>query len=107
MMITPHESTSPTDALESELTALLARQIALAKQGKPDEVMELIDEVDSLLSRADQKQAAQVWAKGAVRSLYDELGLVLGVAMRELSGEAGRARKGKNSIAAYKGLSGY
>ena len=111
MITSPQESTGFGEAafdgeyLSSQLSAILSRQLALARGGKLDEVMTLAGEIDQLLSRADHKQLERIWTEGSIRGLYDELGLIIGTAKQETAEELKRIKKGKNSLRAYKGIS--
>jgi len=112
MATIPQESTACSEAasdseyLSSQVVAILSRQVSLARRGKVDEVLALAGEIDHLLCRANRNQLEEIWAKGPVRALYDELSLIFGAAKREVAGELERVRKGKTSLRAYKNISG-
>lgn len=99
------EAASDGEILSSQLFAILSRQVSLARRGKVDEVLTLAGKIDRLLSRANRKHLEKIWAKSAIRSLYDELCLILGAAKHEVADELERVRKGKSSLRAYKGVS--
>jgi len=111
MATIPQESTACSEAasdseyLSSQLIAILSKQVSLARRGKVDEVLTLAGKTDHLLSRANRNQLGEIWAKGPVRGLYDELSLIFGVAKREVAGELEGVRKGRTSLRAYKNVS--
>ena len=111
MATTPQESTVSREAgsdgeyLSSQLLAILSQQVALARRGKVDEVLELADKIDQLLRQANRKHLEMIWAKGPARGMYDELCFILGAAKCKTAGEMEGVRKGKNSLRAYKNAS--
>lgn len=112
MATIPQESTACSEAasdseyLSSQLLAILGKQVSLAKRGKVDEVLTLADQIDHLLCRANRNQLKEIWAKGRIRGLYDELQLIFSAAKHEVAGELEGVRKGRTSLRAYKGVSG-
>jgi hypothetical protein len=112
MTTTPYNSTfSPLSAageedLSNQISEILNQQIVLARSGKLDEVMTLIGKIDQLISHCDNQQIKTIWAKDSIRSLHDELRLIIEAVKCEVSGEMDGLKKGKSSLRAYKSFSG-
>ncbi|MCP4377242.1 MAG: hypothetical protein GY794_13835 [bacterium] len=112
MITDPYNSTIPPlsaageEDLSNQITEILNQQIVLARSGKLDEVMTLIGKIDQLISQYNPQQLKNIWAKDSIRSLHDELRLIIEAIKSEVSKEVDGIRKGKTSLRAYKSFSG-
>jgi hypothetical protein len=105
MTISSHDGAARGDSLQEQLFAILSEQVSLARRGKLDEAVLLVEQSDRLLAQADGKQLEKIWTAGPIKGLYDELRLIIDVAKREVADELKGIRKGTNVLRAYKGIS--
>ena len=93
--------------LLDELQILLEKQIELARQGNINEIEVLSKQASSLvrkIARSGVLESSEYKSqREQLRKLYYDLCLVLTAQQAETTKELSRVRKGKKTIAAYRG----
>ncbi len=93
--------------LLDELQNLLEKQIELARQGNINEIEVLSKQASSLvveIARSEVLESSEFKSqREKLRKLYQDLCLALTAQQAETSEELSRVRKGKKTIATYRG----